>query len=145
MPNRYSRWNLAQLQALAEELSIAEHVRSVGKRSQGRLAQMFPAASVVLSPHTGRAVAEAAFGGGPVNAYDVDRQSELIENEVTGMRVGYCDKDAMAAGVDRFLSEPLFARRMRDAHCRRAVELLDPERVNAHERAEYTKLLATTR
>jgi glycosyltransferase involved in cell wall biosynthesis len=48
-----------ELEVLAEKLCIFKHVRFAGNRSQEVIANLLPQARLVLSPHMGRALAEA--------------------------------------------------------------------------------------
>ena len=129
------------LDALAEELGVREHVAFCGNRSQDWLAQMFPRAAAVVSPITGRALSEAAFGEAPIVAYDLDWQSELIETGKTGELVPARDVRSAADATARLLADPAYARRLGAAARERAFEMLDPERLDEHERSEYRKLL----
>ena len=131
----------AELAALADELGIRESVIFAGNCRQEELAALIPAAAVVASPHTGRALAEAALGEAPITAYDIDWQGELIESGATGELVPYRDWRAMAAAVIRYLKDPDHARRMGKAVSERARRLLDPAKLDAHEQREYQKLI----
>jgi len=128
-----------ELTALARELGVVEHVSFCGNRDQGWLAQVLPLAAAVVSPITGRALTEAAFGEAPVVAYDLDWQGELIEMGKTGILVPARDVVKMADGVERFLTDGDFARAMGRAVRKRAFEMLDPETLDQHERDEYEK------
>lgn len=130
----------AELQALAGELGVAPHVRFAGNQPQAVLARLIPAASAVLSPLTGRSLSEAALGGAPIVAYDLDWQDELVESGVTGELVEFRDRRAFADATARLLSDPAYAKSMGAAVRERALEMLDPVRLNQHERAEYQRL-----
>ncbi len=132
----------ANLTQLAHDLDVSEHVVLAGNRSQDVLAQLIPAAAVVVSPHTGRALTEAAYGAAPIVAYDVDWQGELIESGVTGELVGFGDIDEMAAAVSRLLADRERARRLGAAVLERARTMLDPEVLDQHERDTYARLFA---
>jgi glycosyltransferase involved in cell wall biosynthesis len=95
----------------------------------------------VVSPHTGRALAEAGLGAAPVVAYDVDWQGELIADGKTGALVGHGDVTGMAAAVVRMLAQPDRAKALGAALREKVLEMLDPEALNAHERDEYSRLL----
>jgi glycosyltransferase involved in cell wall biosynthesis len=112
-----------------------------GNLTQGQLAALYPAAAVVVSPHTGRALTEAALGGAAVVAYDVDWQAELIDSGVTGLLVPHGDVDAMTAAVARLLGDPKLAADLGERLRSRALEMFDPEHLDEHERQEYRKLL----
>lgn len=130
-----------ELEALAAELGVADRLRMPGNLDQQALAQLYANAAVVISPLTGRALSEAALGGVPIVAYDLDWQGDLVETGVTGELVRFRDPEAMGTAVIKFLSDPAYASRMGDAVRERAMEMLDPATLNAHERATYARLL----
>lgn len=130
-----------KLAARAEKLGIGEHVRFIGNQNQKTLAQLNAHAAAVLSPLTGRALSESALGAAPIVAYDLDWQSDLIETGVTGELVSFRHPELLAASTIKLLKDQSYAVRMGMAARERALDLLDPERLNAHERHEYAKLL----
>jgi glycosyltransferase involved in cell wall biosynthesis len=131
-----------QLRVLAREHGVDDHLVLPGNQSQETLAQLIVAAAVVVSPHTGRALTEAAYGAAPIVAYDIDWQGELIEDGQTGELVPFEDIAAMAGAVDTLLGDPIRARRLGDAVLARARDMLDPERLDDHERVTYRALFA---
>jgi glycosyltransferase involved in cell wall biosynthesis len=131
--------------SLAKQLGVSDWLVMAGSRNQEWLAQILPSASVHVCPHAGRALSEAALAAVPTVAYDVDWQRELIETDVTGILVDYRDLPAMATATKRLLEDSNLARRLGRNLRARALEMLDPERLNEHERQEYGKLLARFR
>jgi glycosyltransferase involved in cell wall biosynthesis len=130
------------LATLARELGVEDQVVFCGNRNQQWLAAMIPKALAVLSPHTGRALTEAALGAAAIAAYDVDWQYELIETGVTGELVTFGDWQALAAATVRLLGDRCYARRVGDNLRNRVMEMMDPVKLNRHEAAEYEKLIA---
>lgn len=135
---------LLPLTELAHELGVEDQVVFCGNRDQEWLAQVMPLAAAVVSPHTGRALSEAALGAAPIVAYDVDWQGELIETGVTGELVPHLTWKKMAVSVEKFLTNHAYSRSMGDNARRRALEMMDPEMLNQHERDKYLALLSTT-
>jgi glycosyltransferase involved in cell wall biosynthesis len=129
-----------ELLALARELGAEAHVLFAGNRSQEWLSNVLPQAAAVISPHTGRALSEAALSGVPITAYDLDWQGELIETRVTGELVEHRQWTGLADAVERFLTDGDYAAAMGAAVRNRALEILDPAALDQHERDEYTKL-----
>ncbi|MZH02866.1 MAG: glycosyltransferase, partial [Nitrospinae bacterium] len=129
-----------QLQHLAQELEVENQVIFCGNRDQEWLARVIPLALIVVSPHTGRALSEAALGGAPIVAYDVDWQSELIQTGETGELVPNLDWKKMADAVERMLADPQYARSMGDAVRNRALKMMDPAMLDQHERETYLRL-----
>lgn len=132
----------APLAALALELGVEDRVLLCGNRDQEWLARILPRVSAVLSPLTGRALGEAALGGRPIVAYDVDWHSELVETGITGELVPYRDWRAMADATERLLADPPYADRCGEAVRQRAFEMLDPARADEAQIAAYEDLLA---
>lgn len=132
---------LGELQDLSVEKGVREHVVFAGNQNQEWLSRIIPLASVVVSPHTGRALSEAALGNVPVAAYDIDWQSELIENEITGLLVPHPDQKKLSEAVERLLTDIQFAGKMAKALREKAIDMLNPQKLNMHEAAEYDSLL----
>lgn len=129
------------LEKLAAEIEVTDGVVFAGNLNQGELQQLNAHAGVVLSPLTGRALTESALAGAAIAAYDLDWQSDLIETGVTGELVPFRDTEAFGAAVVKFLDDPDYAGAMGKAVRERALEMLDPEKLNAFERATYADLL----
>lgn len=67
-------------------------------------------AGVVLAPHAGYALLEAALAAAPIVAYDFEWHPEVVEDGVTGRLVPYRDPRAMARAALELLEEPERAR-----------------------------------
>lgn len=132
------------LEALTRDLGVEEHVAFLGNRDQGWLARVIPMAAAVLSPCTGRALSECAFGAAPIGAYDLDWQGEIIVTGETGELAPAGDWSKLADGIAKFLDDPAYARAMGDAVRKRAFEMLDPATLDEHERNQYAQLLQRT-
>jgi glycosyltransferase involved in cell wall biosynthesis len=126
----------------ARSLGLEDAVIFAGNLDQERLSQLLPLAAAVLSPHTGRALTEAALAAAPVVAYDVDWQGELIQTDATGILVDHGQWPKMADAVARLLADPDHAKELGKALRNRALRMLDPRALDEHERREYGKLLA---
>ena len=130
-----------KMAALAEELDVVDHIVFCGNQSQEWLARVIPRASVVLSPLTGRALAEAALGGVPIVAYDVDWHGELIETGITGELVPYLQHSLMADAVERFLKDEEYGKNTGTKVRERALKLMDSCEIEEAQIAVYEKLL----
>lgn len=131
-----------QLLNRARALSLDAHVRFIGNQNQMALAQLNANAAAVLSPLTGRALSEAALAAAPIVAYDLDWQGDLIQTGTTGELVPFREPELLAAAAIKLLRDSEYAARVGRAARQRALELLDPARLNEHERTEYAKLLS---
>lgn len=129
-----------KLEARVAAAGLGDRVVFLGNLAQDELLALLPHAAVVLSPLTGRALAEAAFAACPIVAYDLDWQGELIREGETGILVSPRDSAAMAAGARRMLVDADFAKAMGQAARVRAMALLSPEVAHASERAAYNVL-----
>ncbi len=132
----------ARLEELARELGVAEHVVFAGNRGQDFLSRVIPHAAAVISPITGRALTECAFGAAPIVGYDLDWQREVLVSGKTGELVPAGDVEQMAERIDRFLRDPDYARQMGRGVREHAFQILEPSALDQHERDEYDRLLA---
>ena len=131
-----------KLQALGGEMGVGDRIVFGGNQNQKSLSQLNAHTACVISPLTGRALSEAALGGAPIAAYDLDWQSDLVETEKTGELVPFRDVEVFGAAVCRLLADRDYAKVMGAGARERAREMLDPAALDDHERAEYTKLMA---
>ena len=129
------------LREQAERLGVTEWVIFAGNQAQRELAQLNTHSAVVLSPLTGRALSESGLGASAIVAYDLDWQSELIENDKTGFLIPFRNKDRFVDAVEKMIIKPSLKRRMGTAVRKRALSILDPEKLNEHERCEYRRIL----
>lgn len=129
------------LVALTEELGVADRVRFLGDKDQQWLWRVMPKVSMVISPLTGRAMAETALGGASIVAYDIDWHRELIETGVTGELVPHLDYERMADAIERFLDDPAYAWQMGDAVRQRTLEMMDPETNDRMQVEVYRRLM----
>lgn len=131
----------SELMNFVRTLGLEKSVIFVGNVDQDWLAKVIPMAGVVVSPHTGRALSEAALGAAPIVAYDVDWQSEIIQTGVTGELVPHGDIKAMANSVEQFLVDTKYAQKMGKAVREHVCEMMDPTNLNNHEREQYSALI----
>lgn len=129
------------LEKLAGQLGVLAQVIFCGNRDQLWLSTMIPYASVVLSPHTGRALTEAALGAAPIAAYDIDWQAELIETGITGELVPFGNWRALATSTIKLLSDRAYARIVGENVREKVLEMMNPDKLNEHERQQYGRLI----
>lgn len=130
-----------RLAVLAEQLGVLPYVVFCGNRNQQWLSGTIPHVEVVLSPHTGRALTEAALGAAPIAAYDIDWQSEVVKSGATGELVPFGDWTGLAAATEKLLSDRDYARQAGASVRKLVLEMMDPEKLNSHERGQYEKLI----
>lgn len=131
-----------ELQALAREMGVGDRLIIGGNQDQASLAQLNAHAACVVSPITGRALAESALAAAPVAAYDIDWQGDIIRTGETGELVPFQDDEALAAATIRLLENPGEAARMGQKLRERALSMFDLEQLIQRERDAYTRLMA---
>lgn len=128
-----------------KELAINEHVADSvvfsGNLDQKSLSEIIPNAAVVISPHTGRALSEAALGEVPIVAYDIDWQAEVIKTGITGELVKHGDIQGMVCSTIKYLTDQKYALEMAAAVRIHMLEMMCPEKLDQHERSTYRTLL----
>ena len=116
-----------ELVDLAKQMGVSDQIVFCGNRDQIWLSRVVPQISVVISTLTGRALAEAALGGAPIVAYDVDWHGEAIETGVTGELVPYSDCSRMADSVEKILKDPAYSKMIGRNVRERMLKLMDPK------------------
>lgn len=120
--------------------ALAGRLLVLGAKDQEYIAGAMSRASVIVAPHMGRALVEAALSGTPIVAYDNDWHAEFIEDGLTGTLTPLRDPAAMAEAVLRLLEDPVLAGRLGAAARRRALAEMAPASVAAAERSLYERL-----
>lgn len=116
-----------KLMQIAIDLNLDKKIIFTGIKNQKWLSQIIPLCKIYLSPHTGRALCEAALGGAIIICYDIDWQSEIVEHGVNGFLVPYRNLNILkemsvkiVEGDNNFYDK--FRLRIRE----KAMNLLDP-------------------
>jgi phosphatidylinositol alpha-1,6-mannosyltransferase len=108
-----------EFQRRAADLGIADRVAFVGPMPPERTLEYMAAADVLVGPSWteafGLVFAEALSVGTPVVGTDVGGIAECIDHQRTGLLVPPRAPDAIAAAIDRFVTEPDFAARTAQA------------------------------
>ena len=127
------------------ELGVGAEVRLLGERSDiADLLDLFDVyAMSSLWEGVGRALTEAMYWGLPVVVTPVYGVKELVSHEETGLTVPPGDPQALAAGIERVLSDPTLARRLGENARRRVCEQMDSKQMVAAIEALYFDLAAT--
>lgn len=129
------------LQAEIIQRGLEDRVLLAGPATQEVIAGLFGLADVVVSPHMGRALGEAALAAAPIVAYDLDWQGELISDGENGRLIPAGDVQGLVRAIADLLSSPEEARRLGEAARWTALRLLDPRQQDSVEREIYTEVL----
>ncbi len=129
-----------ELEDLATNLGVTDVVIFAGNCSQEWLAAVLPRAAVIVSPHMGRALTEAALAGVPIVAYDYDWQREIVD-EQSGYLVANEDWLGMADKTEYLLTHPVCGKKMGKNAREKVLTMMNHERLERHEQNEYSKLL----
>lgn len=130
-----------ELEGLATTLGAAKAVIFAGNRTQEWIATVLPRATVIISPHMGRGLTEAALAGVPIVAYNYDWQKEIVEDEQTGYLVSHKDWKRLADKTEDILTNPVRGQKMGENARKKVLEMMNPERLERHEQNEYSKML----
>ena len=90
---------------------------------------------------TGRALAEAALGGVPIVAYDIDWHSEAVETGVTGELVPYSNYSLMADAVEKIINDEEYGQMIGKNARKRMLKIMDPEANDKVMKDMYENLL----
>ena len=105
------------------------------------IAKVLPKSTLILSPHMGRALTEAALSGVPIVGYDYDWQREVLINNKTGCLVEHQNWNEMANEAEKILNDQTFAK-MLGKNVREHIEkMMNPINLNAHEISYYNRLI----
>jgi glycosyltransferase involved in cell wall biosynthesis len=132
----------SELKKLSDALGVTNQVIFTGNLDQETLSKLIPAAAIVISPHTGRALSEAALGAVPIVAYNIDWQPELIKTGITGELVAHLYTEGMVEAAIKILSNPSYAKSLGCTVRSRILEMMSPEKLDQHERSQYLTLLS---
>ena len=130
-----------ELESLAITLGVGNAVIFAGNQNQEWLASVLPRAAVIVSPHMGRALTEAALAGVPIAAYDYDWQREVVVDGQTGYLVSHKDWMALSDMTEYLITHPASGKKMGENAREKILEMMNPARLERHEQNEYSKLL----
>jgi glycosyltransferase involved in cell wall biosynthesis len=130
------------LEKAAAAIGVGRRVVFAGNRSQDWIATVLPQAAVILSPHMGRALAEAALAAVPIVAYDFDWQRELVIDGENGYLVRDGNWFEMANKIEILIDHSALAETMGKNARKRVEGMMNPKALELHERQEYETLFS---
>ena len=125
---------------LAKELGIQACVTFAGMVGQVPLSNILAYSDVILSPLTGRALAEGMLSGTPVVAYDVDCHPDFIEDGINGFLVEYRNFHEMANRAIDLLSSHTLNRMLGKAGRITIQKMMNPQALIIEQRNHLEKL-----
>ncbi|MCM8790646.1 MAG: glycosyltransferase family 4 protein [Candidatus Omnitrophica bacterium] len=130
-----------ELKTTANFMGLGDSVLFLGSRNNDELTDLFYTADVLLAPHGGVTLLEAALASTPIVAYDFDWHPEFIENGKMGYIVPFRDIDELARKAIAILTNESLRNDMR-AYCRRYAESRYPRRYSIeNEKKIYDELI----
>lgn len=81
-----------------------KNVFFVGNKNQIWISELLKITDMVISPHTGRALCEAALAGCKIVGYDIDWQSEIIKHNRSGFLAKFADEKELLFFSDKIIS-----------------------------------------
>ena len=131
----------SELESLATTLGLKDAVIFAGNCTQEWIATVIPRATIIISPHMGRGLTEAALAGVPIVAYDYDWQREVVVDGETGYLVPHKDWMGLSDKTEIILNHPADAIAMGKNVREKVLEMMNPKRLELHEQNEYSKML----
>lgn len=131
----------SRMEEIARQEGLENNVFFLGSRTGEELKDIFRTADLLLAPHGGVTLVEAALAGTPIVAYDFDWHSEFVEDGKMGYVVPFLDFESMAKKSLDILSDDGRRRAMGD-YCRReAVSRYPRQRSIENEKRVYDEAL----
>tara|TARA_B110000444_G_C18817114_1_gene585734 strand:- start:1177 stop:2034 length:858 start_codon:yes stop_codon:yes gene_type:complete len=130
-----------EFENLAISKGIHNYIKFAGNCKQEFIANILPYSSIILSPHMGRGLAEAALSGVPIVGYDHDWQREVIINNKTGYLIEHENWMAMSDAVEHLLDNQNIAKKLGKNVKDHIENMMEPKNLNAHEISYYNKLI----
>ena len=120
---------------------INNNVILTGEKKQQWISEILSISSLVLSPHTGRALCEAALAGSLIVAYDIDWQAEIIKHNINGFLVEYKNVEKMYYYSNQILSNHNQYSNLRINLRNKALKILNKEKSTKDEIKVYNQFI----
>jgi|GEM_PF-1957383 len=101
-----------ELKNMVQEYDLTEDVLFLGAKTPDELKDIFFTADVVVQPHGGVVLLEAALAGTPCVVYDFDWHKEFLQDGKTGFIVPFRDTEKLAEKTLNLLSDKKLNARM---------------------------------
>lgn len=131
----------SEFEGLVNSKDLTEYIKFAGNCKQDWIAKVLPNASLILSPHMGRALTEAALSNVPIVGYDYDWQREVLINDKTGCLVEHQNWLAMADESEVLLNNKELSKKLGINAREHIINIMSPDILNAHEKKYYEILI----
>jgi glycosyltransferase involved in cell wall biosynthesis len=128
---------------LVGSLGLSNSVTFTGTINQLKLSSLLAQADVILSPLTGRALAEGMLASTPVVAYDIDCHPDFINSGINGYLVEYRDVEAMARKAIKLLNDESLSERLGIEGRASILAVMEPTKLIQDQRKIFDELLQT--
>lgn len=108
---------------------------------QDWLSKVIPFGSAVISLLNGTALSEAALGGVPIVAYDMDWQGEVMQTGIRGELVPHLDHADLVDSLERPLKDTEYARIVGAAVRNRIIVMFDPGTLKQNECNQFRAVM----
>lgn len=138
-----------ELMRIAGQLNIFPKVHFTGYVDDETLKRLYKCASVAVFPSLyepfGIVALEAMASGVPVIVSDVGGLSEIVENNVNGLKVEAKNSDSLSHAISYLLDNPDEAERLKQNAFKKVIEKYDWKSIAEITRALYLKTLEEAR
>ena len=125
--------------SLTKKLDIFDNVIFTGDKNQIWISELLSLTDLVISPHTGRALCEAALAGCKIVGYDIDWQSEIIDHNVNGILVKYGDIEKLNFYALEILNNTKKYKKFGESLRTKAMDILDKHKSLTEEIKVYNQ------
>ncbi|MFH1996800.1 MAG: glycosyltransferase family 4 protein [Candidatus Omnitrophota bacterium] len=133
----------SELEEQVRRYRLQNDVVFLGSRKPDELVDIYHTSDVVIAPHGGVTLVEAALASKPVVAYDFDWHAEFLRNGEMGFMVPFGDVWGLAEAVSTLLNDRLMRERF-GARAREIAETNNSRRASLdREKGIYRELLRT--
>jgi len=130
-----------EFEDLAASRGLSDFIKFAGNCKQDWIAKVIPHSALILSPHMGRALTEAALSNVPIVGYDHDWQGEVLINNKTGFLVKHEDWMAMSDRSEELLKDNKKSMQLAENAREHIFNIMSPEMLNAHEKSQYDLII----
>ena len=130
-----------QLLKQINQNNLTDKAFIMSNKNQDWIYEMLTITTLVISPHTGRALCEAALAGSLIVAYDIDWQKEIIIQNQTGMLAEYKNVKQLFDFTKKIVLNKKYYQNLGINLRKKALELLDKQKTINDEIKVYNNFI----